>query len=333
MSVLEIQDLHAVVATDGGELPVVRGISLSIDAGEIVGLVGESGSGKSFTALSVLGLLPDGARVSAGRILVDGEDLLSLRAAERRTRRGGTVAMIYQDPMTALNPLMTVGAQIAEGLRAHGVDGAEAKKRTLSAIEEVGLPKPERIARSYPHRLSGGQRQRVVIASALALRPKVLIADEPTTALDVTIQQQILALVDELRVAHDLAVLWITHDLGVVARIANRVAVMYAGRIAEAAPTRGLFAAPQHPYSAALLASIPSPTDTVRGPLPQIGGAPPDLTALPAGCPFEPRCPQREPGCAVAEPEPVRRGGADTACFVPRERWTDDALSPAEEPK
>jgi oligopeptide/dipeptide ABC transporter ATP-binding protein len=324
VSVLRIEDLHTVVAAEGRELPVVRGVSLAIDAGEIVGLVGESGSGKSFTALSVLGLLPDGARVRSGHIWVDGEDLLALPESQRRARRGATVAMIYQDPMTALNPLMTVGAQIAEGLRAHGVGGAEAKKRTLAAIEEVGLPKPERIARSYPHRLSGGQRQRVVIASALALRPKVLIADEPTTALDVTIQQQILALVDELRTAHDLAVLWITHDLGVVARIANRVAVMYAGRIAEAAGTRELFATPQHPYSAALLASIPSPTDTVRGPLPQIGGAPPDLTALPPGCPFEPRCAHREPGCATAEPDPVRRGGADTACFVPRDRWRLD---------
>ncbi|HEY3501539.1 MAG TPA: ABC transporter ATP-binding protein [Actinocatenispora sp.] len=322
MTVLQIEDLHTVVRSGGRDLPVVRGVSLSVDAGEIVGLVGESGSGKSFTALSVLGLLPAGARVTSGRILVDGEDLLALRERDRRTRRGGTVAMIYQDPMTALNPLMTVGAQIAEGLRAHGIRGAEAKSRTLAAIEEVGLPKPDRIARSYPHRLSGGQRQRVVIATALALRPRVLIADEPTTALDVTIQQQILALVDELRASHDLAVLWITHDLGVVARIAARVAVMYAGRVAEQAGTRELFAAPQHPYSAALLASIPSPTDTVRGPLPQIGGAPPDLTALPPGCPFEPRCVHRESACAATEPEPVRRGGSDTACLVPRERWS-----------
>ncbi|GAA4211514.1 ABC transporter ATP-binding protein [Actinocatenispora rupis] len=321
MTVLRIEDLHTVVRSRGRDLPVVRGVSLDVDAGEIVGLVGESGSGKSFTALSVLGLLPEGARVTSGRILVDGEDLVALRERDRRTRRGSTVAMIYQDPMTALNPLMTVGAQIAEGLRAHGIRGPEAKRRTLAAIEEVGLPKPDRIARSYPHRLSGGQRQRVVIASALALRPRVLIADEPTTALDVTIQQQILALVDELRTEHDLAVLWITHDLGVVARIAARVAVMYAGRVAEQAGTRELFAAPQHPYSAALLASIPSPTDTERGPLPQIGGAPPDLAALPAGCPFEPRCAYREDRCATGEPEPVHRGGSDTACFVPRERW------------
>ena len=322
MPVLQISDLHTVVASGGRELPVVRGVSLSIDAGEIVGLVGESGSGKSLTALSVMGLLPEAARVTSGRIEVDGEDLVALPESARRTRRGGTVAMIYQDPMTALNPLMTVGAQIAEGLRAHGIRGAEAKRRTLAAIEEVGLPKPDRIAGSYPHRLSGGQRQRVVIASALALRPKVLIADEPTTALDVTIQQQILALVDELRAAHDLAVLWITHDLGVVARVASRVAVMYAGRIAEQAATRTLFATPQHPYSAALLASIPSPTDTVRGPLPQIGGAPPDVAALPPGCPFQPRCGYAEDRCAASEPEPVTRGGAETACFVPRERWT-----------
>ncbi len=319
---LQIDDLHTVVSSGGRDLPVVRGVSLTVDPGEIVGLVGESGSGKSFTALSVLGLLPTGARVTAGRIVVGGEDLTALPERTRRARRGGTVAMIYQDPMTALNPLMSVGAQIAEGLRAHGVRGAEARQRTLAAIDEVGLPRPERIARSYPHRLSGGQRQRVVIASALALRPKVLIADEPTTALDVTIQQQILALVDELRRTHDLAVLWITHDLGVVARVAQRVAVMYAGRLAETAASGPLFARPQHPYTSGLLASIPTTDDTRRGPLPQIGGAPPDLARLPAGCPFAPRCRQRIDRCDHEDPEPTRRGESIAACHVPRERWT-----------
>ncbi|MGA8112587.1 MAG: ABC transporter ATP-binding protein [Actinocatenispora sp.] len=319
---LAVEDLHTVVSVGGRDLPVVRGVSLDVRPGEIVGLVGESGSGKSFTALSVLGLLPDGARITGGRVLVDGEDQVTLPERARRSRRGGTVAMIYQDPMTALNPLMTVGAQIVEGLWAHGVRGAEAKRRTLAAIEEVGLPRPDRVARTYPHRLSGGQRQRVLIASALALRPKVLIADEPTTALDVTIQQQILALVDELRVSHDLAVLWITHDLGVVARVAQRVAVMYAGRVAEAAPSRAVFAEPQHPYTAGLLASIPSPTDLGRGPLAQIGGTPPDLAGLPAGCPFAPRCPQRVSRCGTEEPALVPRGDALAACHVPRERWS-----------
>jgi oligopeptide/dipeptide ABC transporter ATP-binding protein len=305
-----------------GTTPLVRDVSLAVDRGEILGLVGESGSGKSMTALSVLGLLPAGVRITGGRVAVDGEDLLALPEKARRTRRGGTVAMIYQDPMTALNPLMTVGAQIEEGLRAHGADRATARRRTLDSIAEVGLPRPELLARSYPHRLSGGQRQRVVIASALALRPKVLIADEPTTALDVTIQQQILALVDELRVSHDLAVLWITHDLGVVARLAHRVAVMYAGRIVEAAPVRDLFTAPQHPYTAGLLASIPPPSGTERGPLPQIGGLPPDLAALPAGCPFQPRCPQRIDRCAVDDPALEPRGAAVAACHVPPERWS-----------
>jgi oligopeptide/dipeptide ABC transporter ATP-binding protein len=315
---MEITDLRVAA----GGVPVVRGVSLAVDRGEIVGLVGESGSGKSMTALSVLGLLPGGLRVTGGRIEVGGEDLLALPERARQARRGGTVAMIYQDPMTALNPLMTVGAQISEGLRAHGVDRREAHRRTLDAIAEVGLPRPDRVARTYPHRLSGGQRQRVVIAAALAPRPAVLIADEPTTALDVTIQQQILALVDELRVSHDLAVLWITHDLGVVARLAHRVAVMYAGRIVETAPVRDLFAAPHHPYTAGLLAAVPPATGTDRGPLPQIGGAPPELAALPPGCPFQPRCPQRIDRCRTDDPPLTPRGATTAACHVPPERWS-----------
>ena len=319
MSALEVTGLRVAAGTT----PLVRDVALSVDRGEVLGLVGESGSGKSMTALSVLGLLPAGVRVTGGRIAVDGEDLLALPEKARRARRGGTVAMIYQDPMTALNPLMPVGAQIEEGLRAHGADRADARRRTLEAIAEVGLPRPERIARAHPHRLSGGQRQRVVIASALALRPKVLIADEPTTALDVTIQQQILALVDELRESHDLAVLWITHDLGVVARLAHRVAVMYAGQVVESAPVRELFAEPRHPYTAGLLASIPPTGGTERGPLPQIGGLPPDPAALPAGCPFLPRCPHRIDRCAVDDPALEPRGlTALAACHVPPEHWS-----------
>ncbi|MQA25790.1 MAG: ATP-binding cassette domain-containing protein, partial [Micromonosporaceae bacterium] len=301
--------------------PVVRDVSFTVGRGETVGLVGESGSGKTFTALSVMGLLPDAARVTAGTVRFDGVDLLTLPERQRRARRGAGIAMIYQDPMTALNPLMTMGAQILEGLDAHGTRGAEARRRMLDALADVGLPRPERIARTYPHQISGGQRQRVMIAMALALRPAMLIADEPTTALDVTIQQQILTLVDDLRQRDGLAVLWITHDLGVVARIAERVMVMYAGRIAEQAPARELFARPQHPYTAGLLASIPPPRIAEREPLPQIGGAPPDLGRLPAGCAFEPRCPHRVDRCATEEPPLSARGQSRAACWVPRERW------------
>jgi oligopeptide/dipeptide ABC transporter ATP-binding protein len=303
--------------------PVVRDVSFAVEPGEIVGLVGESGSGKTLTALSVAGLLPAAARTTGGKVFLGNENVLGLSERRRRALRGAGIAMIYQDPMTALNPLMTVGAQISEGLRAHGVSRREARERTLEAIAEVRLPQPAATARRYPHQLSGGQRQRVMIAGALAMRPAVLIADEPTTALDVTVQQQILALVDDLRRRHSLGVLWITHDLGVLAQIADRVLVMYAGRIVETASTVDLFESPQHPYTAALLASIPPATGIDRGPLPQIGGTPPELAALPAGCPFQPRCPQAEDRCQTVDPplDSVASGHA-AACLVPSERWT-----------
>ncbi|MQY16451.1 Oligopeptide transport ATP-binding protein OppD [Streptomyces sp. RB5] len=316
---LEVRDLRAAV----GDLDVVRGISFGIAPGETVGLVGESGSGKTFTALSVMGLLPDAARVTGGSIAYEGRDILRLPERERRSLRGAGIAMIHQEPLTALNPLMRVGAQIIEGLRAHGVPRAEARRRMLDTLDEVGLPTPDRTARRYPHQLSGGQRQRIVIAMALAPRPRLLIADEPTTALDATVQQQILAQVDRLRRDHDLAVLWITHDLGVVARLTRRVLVMYAGRIVEDAPVRALYADPRHPYSAGLIASLPPApapdgTPAERTPLPAIGGTPPDLAALPPGCPFAPRCPQRADRCTTEEPPLTDR----TACWVPKEKWT-----------
>ncbi len=315
---LSVRDLHAAI----GDVPVVRGVSLDVRPGEAVGLVGESGSGKSLTALAVADLLPSAVRVTGGSVRLDGTELLGLPARERRSRRGAGIAMIYQDPSTALNPLMTIGAQILEGLAAHGVRGDAAERRMLDALAEVGLPGPDRIAGTHAHQLSGGQRQRAMIAMALALRPRLLIADEPTTALDVTIQKQILELVDELRRNHELGVLWITHDLGVVARIAQRVLVMYAGRIVEDAPANALFRAPAHPYTAGLLGAIPPPRTGARVPLPQIGGTPPDFGQLPPGCPFAPRCPQREPGCTEAEPDLFDRGPGRAACFVPPERWT-----------
>jgi oligopeptide/dipeptide ABC transporter ATP-binding protein len=320
-AVLQVRDLHTVIRHGGQELSVVRGVSFDVRPGEAVALVGESGSGKSMTALSLMGLLPPAAHVSGGSVRLAGQEVGQLDDKERRRVRGAQIAMIYQDPMTSLNPLMRVGAQVVEGLEAHGVRGADARARAIETLGEVGLPKPERTARSYPHELSGGQRQRVMIAMALALRPKVLIADEPTTALDVTIQQQVLSLVDQLRRATGLALIWITHDLGVVARVAERVLVMYAGQVVESGATRDLYRAPQHPYTAGLLGSIPPLLGSERPPLPQIGGSPPDLAARPTGCSFHPRCPQRVGRCVEEEPRLEPKGQDLAACWVPRDRW------------
>jgi oligopeptide/dipeptide ABC transporter ATP-binding protein len=319
---LDVVDLHASVAGPAGDTEIVRGISFSVAAGETVGVVGESGSGKSFTALSIAGLLPDAARITAGSVMVDGRDMVSLSEPQRRTMRGAALGMVYQDPMTSLNPMMRIGPQVRESLTAHGWSGEEATSRTLEVLGEVGLPSPERMARLYPHQLSGGMRQRALIATALAPRPRVLIADEPTTALDVTIQQQILALVTQLRDDYRMAVVWITHDLGVVARIAQRVLVMYAGRIVEDATTTDLFRSPAHPYSAGLVASIPPMRGTDRGDLPQIGGIAVSPSDLPPGCPFRPRCPQAIDRCREEEPDLLPRSTSLAACWVPPEDWS-----------
>ena len=324
--VLSVRGLRTVAGDGAAAVPLVRGVSFDLAAGEAVALVGESGSGKSMTALSVMGLLPRGVRLTQGSVLVQGRDLAALAERERRAVRGAEVAMIYQDPMTSLNPLMRVGAQVVEALVAHGVRGEEAGRRAVQALGDVGLPRPERTGRSYPHELSGGQRQRVMIAMALALRPRVLIADEPTTALDVTIQQQVLALADDLRRSTGMALLWITHDVGVVARLAQRVMVMYAGRVVETGPTARLYETPHHPYTAGLLGSIPPMLGDERPDLPQIGGRPPEPARLPTGCSFHPRCGQREDRCVSEDPRLEGRGPADVgaaaACWVPRERWT-----------
>ena len=317
-AVLEVAELR----TEVSGTQIVRGVGFSVDAGETLGIVGESGSGKTFTALSVADLLPAGAHVSSGSVRVLGQELVGLEPRQRRGLRGATVGMVYQDPMTSLNPMMRVGAQVREGLRAHGWSRSDAARRTLEVLGEVGLPSPASTARLYPHQLSGGMRQRVLIAGALAPRPQVLIADEPTTALDVTIQQQILTLVARLRDDYGLAVVWITHDLGVVARIAERVLVMYAGRVAEQARTPDLFARPSHPYSAGLVASIPPMGAAERGPLPQIGGTPVRLTELPPGCPFAPRCPQQVDRCTREEPGLLPRGPSRAACWVPPQEWS-----------
>ncbi len=315
---LDVADLVVTARSAGRDVDLVRGVGLTVEPGRTLGLVGESGSGKSMTALAVMGLLPDNARISGGSVRVGGRDVVPLSEPERRKVRGAQAGMIYQEPMTALNPLMRVGAQIVEGLTAHGTPVAEARERAAETLERVGLP-VGRALRAYPHQLSGGMRQRAMIAVAVAPRPRVLIADEPTTALDVTVQRQVIDLVDELRAEEGMAVVWITHDLGVVAHIADRTAVMYAGRVVEEGATADLFTRPSHPYTAGLLRSLPDRRAADRPPLIQIGGLPPDLARLPEGCPFAPRCPQRRDVCAVTEPGLLERGAA---CHVPPEEWS-----------
>ena len=290
--------------------------------GEKLGVVGESGSGKTLTMLSVLKLLPAQLQILGGEIGFVGEDLLRVPAERLRQVRGGEVAMVYQDPMSSLNPLLRIGSQIEETLEAHGVRGARASERTREVLGQVGLPDPDRVESSYPHELSGGMLQRVMIAMGLSTSPRVLIADEPTTALDVTIQQQILDLVEELHSETGMAVVWVTHDLGVVARLVERVAVMYAGRVVEIASTKDIFARPSHPYTAALLASLPGPGSEHRKPLRQIGGSPPDPAQLGGGCPFRFRCPSADDHCAAEEPPLIDRGpGRRAACWKEPSTW------------
>jgi oligopeptide/dipeptide ABC transporter ATP-binding protein len=320
-ALLEVRDLE--VGLDRRrDATIVRQVSFDVAPGEAVGIVGETGSGKSLSMLAVMGLLPPAVRRTGGEIFFEGRDLGALPARELRKLRGCEIAMVYQDPATSLNPLMTIGDQIEEALSAHGVPRAQARTRMYDALAQVGIPDPKRTARSYPHQFSGGMRQRAMIATALVLSPKLLIADEPTTALDVTIQQQILALVRRLQDETGMAIVWITHDLGVVARLVDRVVVMYAGHVVEQATTRELFRQPQHPYTAGLLASLPDPSDRSRAPLAQIAGTPPDATQAPPGCPFHNRCPQAIERC-VSERPPLmaRRGGSVAACWVPPEAW------------
>ena len=302
---LEVRDLQTHFPTRSGLVRAVDGVSFYLDRGELLGLVGESGCGKSITALSVMRLIASPGKIVNGEILFDGKDLLKLSDSEMRQMRGDDIAMIFQDPMTSLNPVFTVGEQIAEALRLHRkMSHKQARQAAIEAMREVAIPDPARRLDDYPHQLSGGMRQRVMIAMALACNPKLLIADEPTTALDVTIQAQILELLDELRKQRQLAVLLITHDLGVVAEVADRVAVMYTGRIVEESPVDELFARPKHPYTEGLLRSVPklSVTDMVQKPrLETIEGVVPRPTDLPPGCHFAPRCRHRMPRCTQEE--------------------------------
>lgn len=319
---LSVRHLTTALDTEHGEVPVVQDVSFDIRPREIVAIVGESGSGKTMTVSSIVGLLPAGARVARGEVVFEGADLTAASPAAQREVRGNSIAMVFQDPMTSLNPLIRIGEQIQEGLWSHGTDRKEAQRQTLEMLREVGIPNPERAASAYPHEFSGGMRQRVMIAAALVMSPKLLIADEATSALDVTIQQQILELVRRLQKERGTAVLWITHDMGVVARLAERVLVMYGGRLVEHVGATGLFKAPEHPYTAALLNALPSLDDRSRRPLQQIEGSPPEPAAMPAGCPFQPRCPQAVDQCIEMPALTERRHGGAAACWVPPDQWT-----------
>jgi oligopeptide/dipeptide ABC transporter ATP-binding protein len=313
---LRVSHLTTVFDTKRGPVNAADDISFEIRAGETLGLVGESGSGKSVTALSIMRLLQPPGRVAAGRILFTGRDLLTLPEREMRSIRGAEISLIFQEPMTALNPVFTIGDQIAETLLVHKrATRRAARAKAIELLEAVRIPDASARIGDYPHQLSGGMRQRVLIAMALACRPSLVIADEPTTALDVTIQAQILELLRDMKRALNLSLLLITHDLGVVAETADRVAVMYAGRIVETGPVRAILRTPQHPYTRGLLASIPGAAPGQR--LQAIEGSVPSLGALPPGCAFHPRCPYRFDRCTTAPPPDYAAGEEQTAkCYL-----------------
>jgi peptide/nickel transport system ATP-binding protein len=298
---LAVEDLTVTFPTEDGLVRAVRGVSYTLAEREVLGIVGESGSGKSVSSLAVMGLLPKSARIT-GRILLEGEDVLTMEPKQQRSLRGRRIAMIFQDPMTALNPVYSVGDQLAEAVRSHeAVSKKIALKRAAEMLDLVGIPRPAERLGSYPHEFSGGMRQRVMIAMAVINQPDIIIADEPTTALDVTVQAQILEKLIEVKDAVNAAIVLITHDLGVVAGMANRVLVMYAGRPVELGSTDQVFKSPRMPYAAGLLGSIPS-LDAAGGRLRPIPGAPPSLINLPPGCPFSPRCPLAQDRCNSEEP-------------------------------
>lgn len=311
---LEIRDLHTHFVTDAGTVRAVDGVSLTVRKGETLGIVGESGCGKSVTALSVLRLIPNPpGKIVGGTITLDGRNLLTLPENEMRKVRGGSISMIFQEPMTSLNPVFTVGDQIAEGIRLHQrLSKRESWSKAIEMLRLVRIPDPDRRVKEYPHQMSGGMRQRVMIAMALSCNPHLLIADEPTTALDVTIQAQILELLSQLKTELGMAVMLITHDLGVVADTAARVAVMYAGRVVEEAPVLELFSDPRHPYTQGLLNSIPRIEKSERRPrLQAIPGMVPDLLDLPRGCKFQARCAKVFDACRGDEPPLKAVGSAD----------------------
>ncbi len=328
LPVLDVRGLETVFKTRSGEVHAVNSVSFDLHPGEMLGVVGESGSGKSVTMMSLIGLLPmPPAEVRAGKVLFDGQDLLLVDEAELRSIRGARIGFIFQDPMTSLNPVFTVGYQLMEPLRKHmGMNKKAAAKRAAELLELVGMPDAESRLGDFPHQFSGGMRQRVMIAMALACDPEVLIADEPTTALDVTIQAQIIELVKELRLKLGMAIIWITHDLGVIAGIADRVMVMYGGQVVEMAPVDELFRNPQHPYTRALLKTVPSVRGKRAERLEVIEGQPPVLGAAPTACPFRARCEYAFDRCARENPpRHTVTPGHDVACF-----WTPPATGGAD---
>jgi peptide/nickel transport system ATP-binding protein len=320
---LVVEDLVTAFHTDEGSVRAVDGVSFELADGGTLGIVGESGCGKSVTSLSIMRLIPvPPGQIERGRILFEGRDLLELPEKQMRSLRGNTISMIFQEPMTSLNPVYTVGAQIVEAIRLHQkLDKKRARERAIEMLELVGIPAARERVDAYPHQLSGGMRQRVMIAMALSCEPKLLIADEPTTALDVTIQAQILDLLKRLQAEMGMSIILITHDLGVVAEFVDEIVVMYAGKIVERAPTSALFHDPRHPYTKGLLLSVPNPERDLAGGrerkrLPTIQGVVPDLRMLPEGCRFRDRCAVAVPRCAEAEPPLEGHDGRLVACFV-----------------
>ena len=314
-SLISLQGLSIKTSSDGRSL--TSDVNISLIEGEALGIVGESGSGKTLTALSILGLLPRGVEVASGEINFNGENLLSIGPERLREIRGKEISMVYQDPMTALNPVMTVGNQLLEVLDCHNHDVKDPESHVKQSLIEVGIPDPDRALKSYPHEFSGGMRQRVVIAMSLLLSPQLLIADEPTTALDVTIQRQILSLVSKQRSRRQMSMLWITHDLGVVANLVDRVAVMYAGRIVEVGTTKQIFNSPQHPYTQGLLASLPVASSHSRNRLASIPGVPPKPWLVGQSCSFADRCQFAQKRCQESLPLLDIRGTKSVACFYP----------------
>ncbi|EJC84024.1 oligopeptide/dipeptide ABC transporter, ATP-binding protein [Rhizobium leguminosarum bv. trifolii WSM2297] len=317
---LDVRGLTVEIDGRNGPAVVVDGIDLHVDRGETLGIVGESGCGKSLTMLSLMRLLPNKIKVTKGTATFNGRDLQTMSNAELRKVRGGDIGFVFQDPMTSLNPVMRVGAQICEPLIYHrGMKKAEARARAVELLRLVGIPGPEERLQAFPHELSGGMRQRVMIAIGLACNPKLLIADEPTTALDVTIQAQIVDLVKHLRTKLGMSVVWITHDLALIAGLVDRVAVLYAGMVVEDAPVDDLYARPSHPYTRGLLSSIPKLSDPPASRLSSIGGTPPEPGRRPKGCPFAPRCPLVEAICHENVPQLEPLSGSSNhraACFV-----------------
>ncbi|MCC6471006.1 MAG: ABC transporter ATP-binding protein [Alphaproteobacteria bacterium] len=317
MALLEIKNLSVAFATHGGEVRAVEGVDLTVDEGQVLGIVGESGSGKSVSSLAVMGLVAANGRVTADRMSFAGHDLMKLGPRQRRGITGRDVAMIFQEPMTSLNPCFTVGFQLTEGLRTHlGGSRQELRRRAVELLDQVGIPDPDTRLGAFPHQLSGGMCQRVMIAMAIACNPRLLIADEPTTALDVTIQRQILELLLDLQRKRGMALILITHNMGVVAETAHRVAVMYAGQVVEERPAAELFRHPRHPYTAALLEALPERSAGQRR-LPAIPGMVPGLGDRPEGCLFNPRCGRVRDVCRAARPPLLPTDGGAVRCLLP----------------